>query len=142
MSKTIEITNGPSREELFDGLKYTAEKRLVPFSCNVNDIDRFLAGLVTSIQAEDGSGESWNITLSVEKACLDSFKDLYKDSFKGDRGAFSSKGMSFSDLKEWLLEEKILGPGIATKSFLPKNGISVRAHFSTKYRTGVITVEE
>ena len=34
--KKIEITDGPSREELFDGLRLFTEKRLIPFRFKVS----------------------------------------------------------------------------------------------------------
>lgn len=62
MSKQIQITNGPSREELFDGLRLFAEKREVSFIVVDNGRQMTLPATMRSIQAEDGSGHSWNIT--------------------------------------------------------------------------------
>lgn len=62
MPKQIQITNGPSREELFDGLRLFAEKREVSFIIVDNGRQLTLPATMRSIQAEDGSGQSWNIT--------------------------------------------------------------------------------
>lgn len=66
MSKTIEISNGPSREELFDGLRLFSEKRQVGFLIIDNGRQMTLPTIMQSIQAEDGSGQSWNISINVE----------------------------------------------------------------------------
>jgi hypothetical protein len=65
MQKTINITGGPSREELFDGLRLFAESREVPFLIVNNGRQVTLTGIIQSIQAEDGSGQSWNISMNV-----------------------------------------------------------------------------
>lgn len=72
MSKTIQIVNGPSREELFDGLRLFAEKREVGFMIVDNGRQMTLPTILQSIQAEDGSGQSWNLKIKVE------VKDLLK----------------------------------------------------------------
>ena len=66
MSKTIQITSGPSREELFDGLRLFSEKRQVGFLIVDNGRQMTLPTIMQSIQAEDGSGQSWNISIIVE----------------------------------------------------------------------------
>ncbi len=65
MQKTINITGGPSREELFDGLRLFAESREVSFLIVSNGRQVTLTGIIQSIQAEDGSGQSWNISMNV-----------------------------------------------------------------------------
>ncbi len=75
MSQTIQIANGPSREELFDGLRLFSEKRQVNF--HFEDHGRPLITLPTTIigiEAEDGSGQSWNIKLMVNLKDLPQFK--------------------------------------------------------------------
>lgn len=64
--KTIQITSGPSREELFDGLRLFAEKREVGF--NIEDNGRLLTlpVIMQGIQPEDGSGQSWNVVINIE----------------------------------------------------------------------------
>lgn len=65
--KTIAITNGPSREELFDGLRLLSEERSVKFIIENNGREMRPAVLIRSIEAEDDSGQSWNIKLSIDK---------------------------------------------------------------------------
>ncbi|MCX6755666.1 MAG: hypothetical protein NT068_04005 [Candidatus Nomurabacteria bacterium] len=69
MNTTLEITGGPSREELFDGLRLLSEKRQIPFTFKATKGTELIMPLVTmqSIAAEDGSGHSWNITFLVKK---------------------------------------------------------------------------
>lgn len=55
------ITAGPSREELFDALRLTSLHLSVLFT--VADCYKFTA-VVRGIEAEDGSGESWNLMLA------------------------------------------------------------------------------
>jgi hypothetical protein len=66
MQKTINITGGPSREELFDGLRLFAESREVSFLIVSNGRQVTLVGIIQSIQAEDGNGQSWNISMNVK----------------------------------------------------------------------------
>lgn len=106
MSKTIKITNGPSREELFDGLRLFAEKRAVGFVIENNGRQMTPIVWMHSIEAEDGSGQSWNIKFSIGK------------SFVG----------------------KIPYPIDLSKPSQTKS-VTVKAYYSTKTRTGVITVE-
>lgn len=80
MSKTISITNGPSKKELFDGLRLFSEKK-IKVSFVIKDSEKkfdlpvlggklvprkILKSVIQSIQAEDGSGHSWNISICVE----------------------------------------------------------------------------
>ena len=59
MAHTRKITAGPSREEIFDSLRLFNEGRTVRMTVDG------LEGpyLVQSIEAEDGSGHSWNLVL-------------------------------------------------------------------------------
>lgn len=117
MKKTIEIINGPSREELFDGLRLSAEKRLIPFSIT----DKFwrnyggitIKTMIQSIQIEDGSGQSWNISFSVR---VGDFTPMF-------------------DFKEFFPNEEVSN---ARKHMTE---IMVKAYYSTKTRNGVITME-
>ncbi len=70
MSKTIAISNGASREELFDGLRLFSEKRETSFLIENNGRQMALPVIMQSIQAEDGSGHSWNITFVIEVKTL------------------------------------------------------------------------
>jgi hypothetical protein len=70
MSKTITISNGASREELFDGLRLFSEKRETSFLIENNGRQIALPVVMQSIQAEDGSGHSWNITFVIEVQTL------------------------------------------------------------------------
>lgn len=146
MSKTIQITNGPSREDLFDGLKLHAEKRLIPFGITrVGEEPRkkgeesFLVTLIQSIEAEDGSGESWNINLCVGEIHLHYALNPPKP--KVEPGVIS-KRITFSGIKTWIQEERITGQSDSdVQACAPKvNYFVVKAYYSTKTRTGVITV--
>ncbi|MBP6904885.1 MAG: hypothetical protein KBB91_02420 [Candidatus Pacebacteria bacterium] len=64
--KTIPITNGPSREELFDGSRLFAEKREVVFNIEDNGRSLALPVIMQGIQPEDGSGQSWNVVFNIE----------------------------------------------------------------------------
>ena len=95
MSNKIQIISGPSREELFDGL------RLLPFNVPftvVRDNEKYrIKTRIIGIQTADGGGQSWKITFEVLKAgqnekFLNTFNELYvkKDSIKACFGAFYS----------------------------------------------------
>ncbi len=149
--KHIQIVNGPSREDLFDALKLTNEKRLIPFGIiRVGEEKKkpgeepFLVTLIHSIQAEDGSGESWNITFSVEKECLDIALTPRKAPVYQPGVATVGKPVVFSNIKNWIKWEKeSMEINFDLRTFAPKkNTITVKAYFSTRDRTGVITVEE
>ncbi len=70
MQETIQILNGASREELFDGLRLFAEKRETGFYIESNGRQMALPCIMQSIQAEDGSGHSWNVTFVIEVKTL------------------------------------------------------------------------
>lgn len=70
MKTTIKITNGPSREELFDGLRLFSEKRVVNFIIEIDGKEVQLLGWLRSIQAKDVSGHSWNIEFCAAKPTL------------------------------------------------------------------------
>jgi len=132
MSKTIPITNGPSREELFDALRLLAEGRLVPFCVEKDGNKKYVAVLMSSIAAEDGSGQSWNLTFSINQLFLsDSFFTNKPEKIEG--GVFSKK-INFEGFRN-LCEENYL-----TGEFR-KNLITVKCYYSTRTREGVITVE-
>jgi hypothetical protein len=65
MKNTIQITDGPSREELFDGMRLFAEKRTILFTVKVNEKDYHLRVKMLGIEAEDGSGNSWNLKFVI-----------------------------------------------------------------------------
>ncbi|MEI7451776.1 MAG: hypothetical protein WCK37_01080 [Candidatus Falkowbacteria bacterium] len=66
MSNTILIANGPSREELFDGLRLFTEKRVVNFIIEDNGRQMTLPAIMQGISPEDGSGQCWNINFLVD----------------------------------------------------------------------------
>ncbi len=132
LQKTIQITNGPSREELFDGLRLLAEKRLVPFCFEKNENEKYIAAIINSIEAEDGGGQSWNLTFSTNKECVsESF--FVKKPEKIEPGVYAKK-LSFEDFKCFAEEDYLLG-------FYRKEIVTIKAYYSTKTRKGVITVE-
>jgi len=71
----VKITDGPSRETLFDGLRLRHEGRRVTFTLgpdlSVKLVD--LSGLgqiqfaINAIGIEDGSGKSWRLSLQTTK---------------------------------------------------------------------------
>ena len=67
MSKTIVITSGPSREELFDGLRLFAEKRVIGFTIENNGRQMTPVVLMQGIEPEDGGGQSWNIKFLISE---------------------------------------------------------------------------
>ncbi len=142
MKKIIEITNGPSREELFDGLRLFAEKRLIPFRFKVNEISekqKMVAVIIDSIQAEDDgsneccpSGHSWNITFYVNKLFVSD--EIFVDKpAKIERGVIAKK-VNFDGFRQ-LVAEKYPMPDFK------KDLIVVKASYSTKTRKGNITIE-
>jgi hypothetical protein len=132
MKTSIEITNGPSREELFDGLRLFAEKRLIAFSIKKDETEKYVAVIINSIEAEDGSGHSWNLTFSINELCLSETFFVNK-SVKKESGVIA-KEIQFDGFKQ-LAEENYL-----LQEF-KKNQIIVKAYYSTKTRKGTITVE-
>ena len=149
--QTIKIVNGPSKEELFDALKLYNEKRLIPFGIiRVGEEPRkpgeesFLVTFIQSIQAEDGSGQSWNITFRVEKEAIDIALNPPRQKIYEPGVATVGKIVGFSTMKNWIqweresMQRDHMVQGCAPR----KNTIEVKAHFSTKTRHGVITIEE
>ncbi len=132
MKKTIEITNGPSREELFDGLRLFAEKRLIPFCVKMNEKERFLAVIINSIQVEDGSGQSWNLTLQANKLLVS--EEIFVDKPEKKETGVYAKKVSFEFFRQLAEEDYLLQE-------YRKNQITVKAYYSTKTCKGVITVE-
>lgn len=85
LKQTIQISSGPSREELFDGLRLFAEKRTTSFVIKDNGRLVTLPVVMRVIGAEDGGGESWNIEFNVltrrllELSLLVELKELIKN---------------------------------------------------------------
>lgn len=132
MSESIQITNGPSREELFDALRLCGEKRLTAFCFEKNENEKYIAVIITSIEAEDGGGQSWNLTFSTNKECIsESF--FVKIPEKIEPGVFAKK-LSFEDFKGFAEEDYLLG-------FYKKEIVRIKAYYSTKTRKGVITIQ-
>ncbi len=71
MSKQISILSGPSREELFDGLRLFTEKRPVSFTISQNGIEQKVLVVMQGLTAEDGSGNNWNIKIVVAAPILE-----------------------------------------------------------------------
>ncbi len=65
--ESIVITSGPSREELFDGLRLFSEKRYVEFKLKHREETITISSIIQGIEPEDGSGQSWIIKFNVEK---------------------------------------------------------------------------
>ncbi len=138
MKKTIEITNGPSREELFDGLRLFSEKRLIPFCVKMNEKERFLAVIIDSIQAVDdgsteyhASGHSWNLTCYANKLLVS--EEIFVDKPEKKESGVASKKVGFEFFRELAEENYLLQE-------YRKNQITVKAYYSTKTRKGTIVV--
>jgi len=131
MKTKIEITNGPSREELFDGLRLSNEERLVPFQVIKNGKEKYFAVIIHSIETEDGSGQSWNLTFSVNSKYLS--EQFYFEKVKKEEYVIAKK-VDFNQFRQ-LIEERYPIPE------LRKDLVRVKVYYSTKTRKGVITIE-
>jgi hypothetical protein len=68
MMQRLIITGGPSREDLFDGLRLFAEQRKVNFtlcSANIPEEEVTLSFRIKSIEIVGYDGNSWNIQLNI-----------------------------------------------------------------------------
>lgn len=130
MKKFIKIVNGPSREELFDGLRLYSEKRLIPFIIKKDDVERWTAVVITSIQAEDGNGQSWNLTFSINQKYL--LDDFFVEVKKVEPHVIAKK-VDFSYFRQLCEENYLVGE-------FRKDVVTVKAYYSTKTREGTITV--
>ena len=131
VEKTIEITNGPSREELFDGLRLSSEKRLIPFCFQMNGREKFVAVIIGSIQVDDASNNFWNLTLSVNKRFVS--EEMYfctLEPKKKESGVFS-EAIDFDFFRNLTDENYLLQE-------YRKDLITVKANYSTKTRKGKI----
>ncbi len=132
MKKAIEISNGPSREELFDGLRLYFQQRLVPFLVTKDGMEKYYAVIINSIEAEDGSGQSWNLTFSVNSKFLSD--QFFEEALKRESHVIAKK-VDFNYFKQ-LIEEGYPMPDYR------KNLVRVKVYYSTKTRRGLINVEE
>ncbi|MFA5024647.1 MAG: hypothetical protein WC523_06900 [Patescibacteria group bacterium] len=142
MKKTIEITDGPSREEMFDGLRLFSERRLIPFRFRVREISdkqTMVAVLVGAIEAVDdggddyrASGHSWNLTFSVNRRFVADEIFMIKPE-KKEPGVFA-KEVNFEFFRGLTEENYLVGE-------FRKDLISVKAYYSTKTRKGNIIIE-
>lgn len=129
--KTIQITNGPSREELFDGLRLFAEKRLVPFCMKMQEEEKYVAVAISSIEAEDGSGHSWNLKVTVNQYFI-------TESFFSSKKREVEKGVAavkvcFETFKNMVEENYLV-------SDFRKETVTINAYYSTKTRKGTIVI--
>ena len=115
MSHKIKITNGPSRKELFDGLRLFSKKRTVNIIVEDSGEEKKWSVTITNIGAEGRSGHDWKIGFVVPKQ---SFRRL-----------FSS--LPFTPFVDPTNELKV-----GRKQFL-----SMKARYSTRIRKGIITIE-
>lgn len=140
--KKIEITDGPSREEMFDGLRLFVEKRLIPFRFMVSEISdkqTMVAVLLSAIEAVDdggtdhhASGHSWNLIFSVNKRFVSDEIFIIKPE-KQEPGVIAKK-VSFEFFRGLAEENYLVGE-------FRKDLISVKAYYSTKTRRGSIEIE-
>ena len=140
MSQRIQITNGPSRDELFDALKLYNEKRLIPFGIIRVGEEKRKPGeeqfLITLIQ-------SWNLTFHVEKEILDIALSAPKPKVHVHGVAIIGKPTTYSNILNWIKwEREDMQINYDLRTFAPKkNTVLVKAYYSTQTREGVITVE-
>jgi hypothetical protein len=142
MKKLVEITDGPSREEMFDGLRLFAEKRLIPFRFMVSEISdkqKMVAVLINAIEAVDdggvdyhASGHSWNLNFSVNKHFVSDEIFIIKPE-KHEPGVIAKK-VSFEFFRQLAAENYLLGE-------FKKDLVAIKASYSTKTRKGIITIE-
>jgi len=140
--KTIEITDGPSREEIFDGLRLFAEKRLIPFRFMVSEISdkqTMVAVLINAIEAVDdggadyhASGHSWNLNFSVNKRFVSDEIFMIRPE-KHEPGVIAKK-VNFEFFRGLTEENYLVGE-------FRKDLISVKACYSTKTRKGSVEIE-
>ncbi len=90
MQLRFEITNGPSREELFDGLRLFSEKRPVQFVTENNGRQMTSAVIMQAIEIEDGSGNNWNIKFQIGGDFLSTKNIKVRKSFEA-KGFYSTK---------------------------------------------------
>lgn len=132
MKKTIQISNGPSREELFDGLRLFSEKRMIPFCVQKDSEEKHVAALINAIEAEDGSGQSWNLQICLNKKFLSD--QFFTKSEKKELGVVAKK-VDFTFFRK-LIEERYPMPEMSDDL------VRVKVYYSTKTRKGVISFEE
>lgn len=60
-NEVIEITDGPSREDLFDALRLGPEKATIDITIKIKRIKRTVNFWVNGLEREDGSQQSWII---------------------------------------------------------------------------------
>ncbi len=70
MKKQIDITSGPSREELFDALRLFNEGRKASIEIDNNGKKMKAEVIIHTIGAEDGSGQSWNLSFSIKESFI------------------------------------------------------------------------
>lgn len=128
MKNTIEISNGPSREELFDGLRLFSEKRLIPFIIKKDEVERWVAVIINSIEAEDGSGYSWNLTFSVNSKYLSD--EFFVEKAKKEENVIVKK-VDFNFFRQLCEDNYLVGE-------CRKDLIVIKAYYSTKTRKGTV----
>lgn len=133
MQNIIEITNGPSREELFDGLRLFSEKRLIPFVIKKDEGERWVAVIINSIQAKDGNSQSWNLTFSIGKQFIS--QDYFVLKPKKVEEHVVAKKVDFNFFRNLCEENYLVGE-------FRKDTTVVKVCYSTKTRKGTITVPE
>lgn len=69
------VTDGPSREEIFDALRLFNEQRYVNFVLADQSVahPQSLPAKIMGIRPEDGSGHNWLLTVTFRKASPSSF---------------------------------------------------------------------
>jgi len=134
MANNILITNGPSREELFDNLRLFAEKRLTPFLVKKNKEEKkekYVAVVINSIKAEDENGQLWGLTLSINKKFISS--SFFSDKPKKPETGVASADVSFEGFRNLVRENYLVEE-------FRKDTVIIGGHYSTKTRQGIIFI--
>ncbi len=139
MKKLIEITDGPSREELFDGLRLFSERRLTAFRFRVSEIsekEAMVAVLISAIEAVDDGGADyrpngnlWNITFSINKRFVSD--EIFVVEPEKSEPYVIAKKINFDFFRNLTEENYLVGE-------FRKDLISIKANYSTKTRKGTI----
>ncbi len=141
MKTALTITNGPSREELFDALRLTVENRLILLEVECYGVKRYISAIVNSIQDGNGSGNLWNLTLKTDEKFLWQSFFMELPEIKKP-GVYSSKKLDFCGIKNMIENEKEMGGGPTLQAYQIRKQVTIEAPlYSTKTREGMLIGE-
>ena len=70
VSEIVKIIDGPSEDELFNGLRFSSEKRLLSLAIEKDGKKQTPLVLIQGIETEGNSGNSWKIKFSISNCFL------------------------------------------------------------------------